>query len=366
MNEGRASLAERTRARRLRGLLVAVLALEAAAIALGLAGALPSPLALWRPVLDLVCVALAGSFVLALGARPPRRALLATVLAGLLLGAAAIVADLPASPLGCLGGGLGLAALGLLAALSLRAPPGERRRLVPVLHAALLLPAWILLLVTALWATVRLHPATFDGALYLADSGFGLQPSFATARLLERLPSLALAANAIYWLLPLAIAAVPALAFASARPAPVGTAVAFAATGVAGYALYHLLPAIGPVFLVAGFPDRLPSLPIPAVLGSGAPRNCMPSLHAAWALLALRQARPFGPLARVGAACFLGFTLLATLGFGYHYLVDLVVAAPFVTAVQAACLAPRGAAERRERRLAIALGSSLTLAWIAL
>jgi len=64
-------------------------------------------------------------------------------------------------------------------------------------------------------------------------------------------------------------------------------------------------------------------------------RNAMPSLHFSWALLLLlnipkklKHARAF-----FMAYCFL--TVVATLGTGEHYFVDLIAALPFVAMVQA-------------------------------
>ena len=110
--------------------------------------------------------------------------------------------------------------------------------------------------------------------------------------------------------------------------------------------------------------------PLPALRGGllslpgSAARNCMPSLHTAWALLVCWNSRPFGRWVKTLAASFLALTLAATLGLGEHYLVDLVVAVPFALCIQAAC-APPLEPRQRERLWAIAIGAGLTAAWIA-
>jgi hypothetical protein len=76
-----------------------------------------------------------------------------------------------------------------------------------------------------------------------------------------------------------------------------------------------------------------------------------------WALLVWWSAWSLGPLARVIASAFVTLTFLATLGFGEHYLVDLIVAVPLTLAIEGICA--------RNRR-AILTGFALTLGWIGL
>jgi hypothetical protein len=108
--------------------------------------------------------------------------------------------------------------------------------------------------------------------------------------------------------------------------------------GVLGCCCYQLLPAAGPVHVFHGFPNGLPAQvsltaePLPWI-----PRNAIPSLHTAWALLVYWAVAKYSRPVRWAAAVFVLLTLLATLGFGEHYLIDLVVAVPFAVAVQAFC-----------------------------
>jgi hypothetical protein len=67
---------------------------------------------------------------------------------------------------------------------------------------------------------------------------------------------------------------------------------------------------------------------------------------------------------RVVAAALLGITILATLGFGEHYLVDLFVAVPFAALAQG--LASYGVPWRNAARMAcVATGTLLVLAWLS-
>jgi len=107
---------------------------------------------------------------------------------------------------------------------------------------------------------------------------------------------------------------------------------AFALNFGAGYCLYLLLPACGPEYAFAGFPAVRPGMPALHTLQVLAPPNCMPSLHTSTALLACWFCGRWR-LARWTARLNLLLTVLATLATGEHYLVDLVVAAPFTAFV---------------------------------
>jgi hypothetical protein len=66
----------------------------------------------------------------------------------------------------------------------------------------------------------------------------------------------------------------------------------------------------------------------------------------------------------LAAVLFLGLTVLATLGFGEHYAIDLVVGVPYALLLGAAC-APPSVARTGERRRALAIGAGLTIAWMS-
>ena len=113
------------------------------------------------------------------------------------------------------------------------------------------------------------------------------------------------------------------------------------AGGAIAFVLYHFYPAAGPIY---AFGQAFPaSLPDPATLASipaglampGAARNCMPSVHFFWAILAAAEARGLG---RAWRACFVLFAVLtafATIALGEHYVIDLVIAVPFTLCVHA-------------------------------
>jgi hypothetical protein len=112
-------------------------------------------------------------------------------------------------------------------------------------------------------------------------------------------------------------------------------------TGVDYWASAHLWPAAPPTeqWAVAHlWPDTLPSVnpPHPMPFDEITPRNCMPSLHTAWATAIFIHSRK-GPRAlRYAGTFWLLATLSATLGFGYHYGVDLVAGVVFTYTIEAA------------------------------
>jgi hypothetical protein len=141
-----------------------------------------------------------------------------------------------------------------------------------------------------------------------------------------------------------------------------------ASAGVLGYLLYFVFPATGPIYVWgAGFPGSPQPFatlrevhPHTIALAMPAPRNAMPSLHMAWALLLWFSCRPFSRFARGFALAYVVLTVLATLGTGEHYLVDLVVAVPFSVAVQALWTPVQSST----RNAVLAAGTSLMLLWL--
>ncbi|MFE4967261.1 DUF5933 domain-containing protein [Streptomyces sp. NPDC056660] len=76
--------------------------------------------------------------------------------------------------------------------------------------------------------------------------------------------------------------------------------------------------------------------PRPMPFDGFTPRNCMPSLHTAWAVAIFIHSRNGPRLLRFAGAFWLVATLTATLGFGYHYGVDLIAGVVFTLTVEAA------------------------------
>ncbi|GAA4796649.1 phosphatase PAP2 family protein [Streptomyces ziwulingensis] len=137
----------------------------------------------------------------------------------------------------------------------------------------------------------------------------------------------------------------------------------FLAIGLLGPAVYMIFPVVGPIFAYGDGPAHWatvslwadtpssgswavahlwpqtpppPAVPHPMPYDAVTPRNCMPSLHTAWATALFLHSRT-GPRALRHAGTFwLLATLAATLGFGYHYGVDLLAGVVFALTVEAA------------------------------
>jgi hypothetical protein len=142
--------------------------------------------------------------------------------------------------------------------------------------------------------------------------------------------------------------------------------------GIAGFILYNVVPGTGPIF---AFGRDFPSNSLPykdlstfvlqkIALPLDIPRNAMPSLHVGWVVLFWWNSRGFPRALRAAIVLYICLTVVATLGGGQHYLVDLVVSLPFVLAVQAA--ASYSLPNTTRRIAALAAGLGFTMAWLLL
>lgn len=311
--------------------------------------------------------ALAGSLAIYLWSRPGVRSLGGTVLIG--AAAAVVYGIVKGGPLlGTCPAFLGLGSLGSMGVAALWSGPEQRRASLDVCLPASLFPLFLIVSGFSLAVTSIAHPKTYDLFLYAFDAQLGLQPSFFVGRLLARYGALRQVCYFGYEALPLAMAVAFALERSSPRRQTSSIVVAFAAAAAGGFLLYNLYPAVGPVHVFgAQFPNSPPLAagpPFHLVAVDPAPRNAMPSVHIAMALLILWNSR-WGPrLWRVLAAALLGMTVLATLGFGEHYLADLCVAVPFALLAQG--VAAGGLEWRNAARTAsVATGGLLVPVWLA-
>ncbi|MFE9970849.1 phosphatase PAP2 family protein [Streptomyces hirsutus] len=138
----------------------------------------------------------------------------------------------------------------------------------------------------------------------------------------------------------------------------------FLVIGLLGPAFYMIFPVVGPLFAygtgteywatvslwspdipssehwaVADLWPRTPppiSTPHLMPFDGITPRNCMPSLHTAWAVALFIHSRKGPRVLRYAGTFWLIATLTATLGFGYHYGVDLLSGVVFVLTIEAA------------------------------
>jgi hypothetical protein len=278
----------------------------------------------------------------------------------------ALEKSVPVISLSLYAGMLGRGALIVLAFRTVRAGRGEKPRLFKALLLSIGIVIFVLASLLALNFTIPARPRVLDAYLYFFDSSLGFQPSFLLGGFLAKCKPLADFAQTVYLGLPVAIALV--CAGYLKRPSSWRPLAILASAGVLGYLLYWIFPAAGPIYIAGtNFPNS-PRLflglgaagPHPVTLNSRVPRNAIPSLHMAWALLLWFNCRPFSGTARSLALLYVVLTVMATLGTGEHYLIDLIVALPFAVAVQA--LWTPGHSIRLYAALAGAM--SLTFLWL--
>jgi PAP2 superfamily len=266
---------------------------------------------------------------------------------------------------------VGLSALGVLGTRTIWANAEDRKLLLYGFLPAVLFVASEWTASTLLDITEKLHPKTFDLFLYSFDSSLRVQISFLTGQFLLKNLWLRTASLAIYISLPLPLAVVYASQLRRQKGKALAVMIAFLATGPIGVLCYNMLPACGPVHLFgAAFPwsplstaDAM-QLNIVPVIMEGA-RNAIPSLHMTWVLLVWWNSRGLSRWVRVIAMIYVALTVLATLGTGEHYFIDLVVAFPFSLAVQALS-SYSIPTSHRDRRGAFVFGTFATLTWLAL
>ncbi|MEU5404759.1 phosphatase PAP2 family protein [Nocardia asteroides] len=214
-----------------------------------------------------------------------------------------------------------------------------------------------------LHVTSAVRPSVLDEYLLLADHALG-DPSWVLGRVLEVLgPEVYGVLHWVYIELP--VAAIVVAVWQLRRVVPTGVwpthylVRTFLVLGLVGPLFYVIFPVVGPMFAFGadghGFqvgdfwPSMLPAIdpsPAPLPFDEFTPRNCMPSMHTAWALSLFIHTRRDVDGSRApawlrwGGAFWLTATVAATLGFGYHYGVDLVAGAVLCLTVESALRAP--------------------------
>lgn len=327
-----------------------------------------------------IAFAFTGAFILHIVSQPTRRELAIVAACAAMFAAPyyllhAEVTNFYGAAMGIPGGFLGLGSV-LLTTLQWFWAPAEIKRVhFERAREVGLIPALCLCSAVAVNLAIGLTPITYDRILYVFDTKFGGPPSWVIGRLLRAHPWLLQACGYIYNSLPLGLAACLAIQW---RDRQINTRIVVdlrwlsVAIGVVGFLLYQLSPAAGPIYLFGkDFPFHVPDLAGPAIQPAWlqpAARNGMPSLHVGWTLLLFWNMRRRNWWMGAIAATYLTLTALATLGFGEHYLADLMVAPPLALAIQAACTrtqSPTGSPTfSKVRWVAMASGAAITLAWL--
>ncbi|MES9522994.1 phosphatase PAP2 family protein [Streptomyces capoamus] len=122
----------------------------------------------------------------------------------------------------------------------------------------------------------------------------------------------------------------------------------FLVIGLLGPGIYMIFPVVGPIFAYGTdgghwavahlWPDTPAPLRTPHAMPFDqiTPRNCMPSLHTAWATAIFLHSRTGPRILRFAGTFWLIATLGATLGFGYHYGADILAGVVFTLTIEAA------------------------------
>ncbi|MFC7307109.1 phosphatase PAP2 family protein [Streptomyces monticola] len=200
--------------------------------------------------------------------------------------------------------------------------------------------------------TSKTQPLVLDQYVAMADHALG-NPSWLAGRIVEATgPIGAHVLDYVY--IQLAVAAVAVSLYqlrnvAAERRFPGHHLVrTFLVIGLLGPGIYMLFPVVGPIFVYGAdggawavadlWPNTLPPISTPHHMPFDeiTPRNCMPSLHTAWATAIFIHSRKGPRWLRYAGTFWLVSTLGATLGFGYHYGVDIVTGVIFVVTIDAA------------------------------
>jgi hypothetical protein len=268
-------------------------------------------------------------------------------------------------------GFLGLGSLFVLVVARIRSR-GENRQL---LQDATLPPMLLVLLgyfgSGPLEMTIRLHPKTLDWFLYSFDQSLGAQLSFKAGQIVLSSVLLRRAVVGMYYVLPLAIMFTYARQLVRNRNLAMAAFLAFVIAGPVGVVFYNLVPAGGPLNLFGSrYPfdplttEQLRQLPIQAVT-IGGQRNAFPSLHLGWALLIWWYSEGLSWGARLTSFLFLVGTVIATLGLGEHFFIDLVTAFPFALMIHAVCTLNVPISNAR-RAIPLVAGVAMMVGWMVL
>jgi hypothetical protein len=272
--------------------------------------------------------------------------------------------------------------LGFAVVAVTRRTGGERVLLLKGVGLGLLLVAARKTGDTWLLITSKTRPTVLDQYVAMADHALG-NPSWLAGRLVEATdPISSHVLQLVYG--QLAVAAVVVAAYqmrdvVAERRFPSHHLVrTFLVIGLLGPGIYMLFPVVGPVFAygpgasgtggvewaAANLWPHTPlpiTAPAPMTYDGITPRNCVPSLHTAWAVAIFVHTRRAPRPLRFAGTFWLVVTLAATLGFGYHYGVDLVAGVVFALTIEGALRSAERGWDRRGVQL-VTYGTTVFIA----
>ncbi len=231
---------------------------------------------------------------------------------------------------------------------------------------------------TWLLITSQTRPTVLDPYVAAADQALG-NPSWVVGRIVEATGVVGFRVLEFVYIQLAVMAVVVALYqlrnVAAERRFPRHHIVrTFLAIGLLGPGIYMVFPVVGPIFaygadggqwaLAELWPHTPPpvTVPQPMPFDEFTPRNCMPSLHTAWATAIFIHSRKAPAALRWAGTFWLIATLGATLGFGYHYGADIVAGVVFTLTIDLALRT----LDRGRDRTAIALVAHGSAVFVAL
>ncbi|MGB6125967.1 MAG: phosphatase PAP2 family protein [Gordonia sp. (in: high G+C Gram-positive bacteria)] len=200
----------------------------------------------------------------------------------------------------------------------------------------------------------RANPSVLDEFVEMADRALG-SPAWAVGSVVSESPILTEIFSKVYVYLPVGAAIIAFFQLRNSardgfpRHHIIRT---FLLIGMIGPLIYFVFPVVGPTYAFghelagAGWQDVWPlHLPIigdpeSAPFAQAVARNCMPSLHTAWATCILIHGWRGSTVSKIFGTLWLVCTTGATLGFGFHYGIDILAGIIFTLTLEAALTRP--------------------------
>ncbi|MBX3313783.1 MAG: inositol phosphorylceramide synthase [Actinobacteria bacterium] len=194
--------------------------------------------------------------------------------------------------------------------------------------------------------TVEARPMVLDQFVQTADHALG-NPSWVVGRALDASgPLVHRIIETVYIELPVGAMLVAIWQLRKGWPSH-HIVRSFLLVALIGPIFYLLFPVVGPIFAfgplghgfavdAAAWPHSVPwdLTPHAFRFDDITPRNCMPSLHTAWTVLIFVHTRRQPWAIRAFGTFWTTCTIIATLGLGWHYGVDLVAGVVFALTIE--------------------------------
>lgn len=229
------------------------------------------------------------------------------------------------------------------------------------------LPCASLLGIIFIYWTILFDHKTQDWLLYATDATFGWHLNFLAGYAFFYMPTMLkhFFLN-IYATLPLAWAIAVCIVLSKDQLRITQLWSEFLILGLIGMSLYHIIPAYGPCYaFLHQWPLHAPSTPIiPPIIDDYGflPRNCMPSLHAAWSFCIWRHACRSNKIIQVLATIWLLCMLFTLPAIGQHYIVDIIMGFCLTVLVRGLCATSLSWRDVT-RRNTIFIGAALCILW---